>query len=63
MNRRGPLPWELTFSYGRALQEPALQAWRGDAARVVDAQNAFLLRARLNGAAHAGTYDVAMEAA
>jgi fructose-bisphosphate aldolase class I len=44
-------PWRLTFSFGRALQDSALQAWRGDPARVSDAQTALMLRARGNGRA------------
>ncbi len=63
MNSLGSLPWELTFSYGRALQEPVLQAWQGAAGNVEVAQQALLLRARLNAAARAGTYDAQMEAA
>ena len=38
MNERGPHPWELSFSYGRALQAPALKAWRGDEANVAPAR-------------------------
>ncbi len=41
-------PWNLSFSYGRALQEPALKAWRGDAGQVQAAQQALLHRARMN---------------
>src|SRR2546423_13607327 len=41
MNARGPHPWELSFSYGRALQAPAQKAWLGDAANVEAAQKAF----------------------
>ena len=63
LNRVGPQPWQLSFSYGRALQDPALQAWRGQAAHAGHAQNVLLKRARLNGAACEGTYSVAMEAA
>jgi fructose-bisphosphate aldolase class I len=63
MNRRGPHPWELSFSYGRALQEPVLQAWRGDPSRVAEAQRQFFHRARLNGAARSGGYLPSMEAA
>ncbi|WP_339847855.1 class I fructose-bisphosphate aldolase [uncultured Halopseudomonas sp.] len=48
--------WALSFSYGRALQQPVLQAWRGQADNVVDAQRALLKRARLNGAASRGEY-------
>ena len=63
MNRLGPQPWVLSFSYGRALQEPALQAWKGQAVNVRSAQDALLERARLNSAAREGRYDAAMEAA
>ena len=63
MNRRGPQPWQLSFSYGRALQEPALQAWKGQAANVRTSQDALLERARLNSAACQGQYTAAMEAA
>jgi fructose-bisphosphate aldolase class I len=56
MNAKGPLPWELSFSYGRALQAPALKAWGGDPSKVEDAQKAFLRRAKFNGAARTGTY-------
>ncbi|MBS0445487.1 MAG: fructose-bisphosphate aldolase class I [Proteobacteria bacterium] len=62
MNRSGPLPWRLSFSYGRALQDPVLKAWRGDAAQRATAQAALLKRARLNSAASTGRYDVASEA-
>jgi fructose-bisphosphate aldolase class I len=63
MNALGEsLPWELSFSYGRALQAPALTAWMGSAANVGKAQQAYFLRARLNGAARKGTYSAAMEA-
>src|SRR5919201_876149 len=44
MNARGPHPWELSFSYGRALQAPALKAWRGEDANVEEAQKAFYRR-------------------
>ncbi|UXH76081.1 class I fructose-bisphosphate aldolase [Roseateles amylovorans] len=55
-------PWPLTFSFGRALQEPAMQRWAGDDAHRVDAQAALLHRARCNGAAALGRYQPAMEA-
>jgi fructose-bisphosphate aldolase class I len=61
MNARGPHPWELSFSYGRALQAPALKAWRGDAANVEEAQKAFYRRAKFNGAARTGSYGPEME--
>ncbi|MHC4080074.1 MAG: class I fructose-bisphosphate aldolase [Planctomycetota bacterium] len=54
-------PWQLSFSYGRALQEPPLKAWNGDAANVTKAQEAFAHRARLNGAARYGKYTESME--
>ena len=64
MNAHFPdAPWLLSFSYGRALQQPVLQAWRGQAENVAAAQQALLKRARLNGAAQRGDYDSAMEAA
>ena len=56
MNQRGPHPWELSFSYGRALQAPALKAWSGDTNNVEDAQKAFYRRAKFNGAARSGSY-------
>ena len=64
MNASGlDLPWRLSFSYGRALQEPALQAWGGSAANVPAAQRQLALRARLNGAATLGRYQPGMEEA
>ena len=58
MNRMfaGKLPWPLSFSYGRALQQPALKAWRGAAGNVGAAQAALLHRARMNGLATRGRY-------
>jgi fructose-bisphosphate aldolase class I len=62
MNAMFPqLPWELSFSYGRALQQPALQAWQGKAENDSAAQQALLKRARLNGAARYGKYQPEME--
>jgi fructose-bisphosphate aldolase, class I len=55
------LPWRLSFSYGRALQDPALAAWGGHVAAVRAGQEALYLRARCNGAAAVGTYDGSME--
>jgi fructose-bisphosphate aldolase class I len=63
MNRLGGAPWQLSFSYGRALQAPALKAWKGEAANAPAAQRAFLHRARLNGAARTGSWTEAMETA
>ncbi len=54
-------PWLLSFSYGRALQQPVLQAWQGKAQNVTAAQQALLKRARLNGAAQRGEYHSRME--
>jgi fructose-bisphosphate aldolase, class I len=56
LNKRGPHPWELSFSYGRALQAPALKAWQGETANVEAAQQAFYRRAKFNGAARSGSY-------
>jgi fructose-bisphosphate aldolase class I len=61
MNRLGAQPWSLSFSYGRALQDPAMKAWRGQAANARETQNALLKRARLNGAARDGRYVPALE--
>lgn len=54
-------PWPLGFSFGRALQEPALEAWRGEPRNVAAGQQAFLRRARANAAAREGRYTSAME--
>ncbi|MFP6745249.1 MAG: class I fructose-bisphosphate aldolase [Alphaproteobacteria bacterium] len=54
-------PWQLTFSYGRALQAAPLKAWAGQAANGESARQAFHRRAELNGAARYGRYDAAME--
>jgi fructose-bisphosphate aldolase class I len=61
MNRRVPQPWELSFSYGRALQGPVLRAWAGDDGNRDAAQSALLHRAELNGAARHGAYRPDME--
>ncbi|MAF65197.1 MAG: fructose-bisphosphate aldolase class I [Planctomycetes bacterium] len=64
MNQRHPdLPWQLSFSYGRALQASALAAWAGSRDRFAQGQTAFLHRARMNGAARSGAYTAGMEAA
>jgi fructose-bisphosphate aldolase class I len=63
MNKVGPLPWELSFSYGRALQAPALKAWKGETSNVEAGQNALLHRAKCNGAARSGSYSMKMEEA
>lgn len=63
MNRifQGRLPWPLSFSYGRALQQPALKSWKGSAANVAAAQAALLHRARMNGLANLGRYSAEAE--
>src|SRR5919199_1316724 len=61
MNAIGPHPWELSFSYGRALQAPALKAWVGKAENVEAAQRAYYHRAKMNGAARTGMYAPEME--
>jgi fructose-bisphosphate aldolase class I len=61
MNALGPHPWQLSFSYGRALQAPALKAWGGKPENVEAGQQAYYHRARLNGAARSGSYTAAME--
>lgn len=63
MNAAGPQPWEVSFSYGRALQAPVLAAWRGQEANAAAAQQALLRRCELNGLARDGKYARAMEAA
>ena len=57
----GTKPWLLSFSYGRALQAPALKAWAGKAENRDAAQQALQKRAKLNGAASTGAYSAAME--
>jgi fructose-bisphosphate aldolase class I len=58
MNRifAGKLPWPLSFSYGRALQQPSLKAWKGSASNVAAAQAALLHRSRMNSLACLGRY-------
>jgi fructose-bisphosphate aldolase class I len=63
MNAMGPHPWELSFSYGRALQAPALKAWGGKPENVEAAQRAYYHRAKMNGAARTGMYAPEMETA
>jgi fructose-bisphosphate aldolase class I len=62
MNKLGPLPWALTFSYGRALQDTALKAWGGTPANFTAGQKEFARRAKLNGLASTGRYAADMEA-
>jgi fructose-bisphosphate aldolase class I len=63
MNKTGPHPWELSFSYGRALQQPSLKAWKGDPANIDAAQKALRHRANMNGLARSGDYTPEMESA
>ena len=62
MNAIGNSPWELSFSYGRALQGPTLEAWGGNPANASKAQKVFYHRAKCNGAARYGKYTQQMEA-
>ena len=61
MNARGPHPWQLSFSYGRALQAPALKAWGGKDENIETAQRAYYHRAKMNSAARTGMYAPEME--
>ena len=61
MNALGPHPWQLSFSYGRALQAPALKAWGGKADSVEAGQRAYYHRAKMNSAARTGMYAPEME--
>jgi fructose-bisphosphate aldolase class I len=61
MNKAGPLPWSLTFSYGRALQDDALKTWAGQAANYAAAQKEMAKRAKLNGLATTGSYSSSLE--
>lgn len=63
MNKLGPHPWQVSFSYARALQDPALKAWKGEAANVAAAQKIFYHRAKMNSAARRGGYTRQMEEA
>jgi fructose-bisphosphate aldolase, class I len=61
MNKMGPTPWALTFSYGRALQDNALKIWGGAAGNFSAGQKEFAKRAKLNGLATSGRYAADME--
>ena len=61
INRLGPQPWELSFSFGRALQAPVLKAWAGEDSNRSGAQAALLKRAGLNGAARRARYTAELE--
>ena len=61
MNKLGSSPWPLSFSYGRALQQQPLKAWKGSAANVAAAQAALTHRAHMNSLASLGRYTSSME--
>jgi len=63
MNQLGPHPWQVSFSYARALQDPALKAWKGEPGNVAAAQKIFYHRAKMNSAARSGSYTKKMEEA
>ncbi len=63
MNAAGPLPWKLTFSYGRALQADALKAWGGKSENVAAGQRAFSHRAKMNALAASGKWTPSLEKA
>lgn len=63
INSLGSQPWELSFSYGRALQEPVLEAWKGNPSNVPSAQERLRHRAKCNSAARQGKYSKEMETA
>ncbi|MDB6018870.1 MAG: fructose-bisphosphate aldolase [Pedosphaera sp.] len=62
INRLGPHPWQISFSYGRALQDAALKTWAGDPRKVPAAQKALSHRAKCNSAAQSGKYSDQLEA-
>jgi fructose-bisphosphate aldolase class I len=61
INARGPHPWQISFSYGRALQAPAIKAWHGKPENVEAGQRAYYHRAKMNSAARTGVYAPEME--
>jgi fructose-bisphosphate aldolase class I len=61
MNAMGDHPWQLSFSFARALQGPALETWRGDEGNLQQAQEIFAHRARMNSAARSGSYSEELE--
>src|SRR5947209_11377062 len=62
MNKLGPLPWKLTFSYGRALQAAPQKAWAGKSENIAAAQRAFTHRARMNSLSALGQWKQDLEA-
>jgi fructose-bisphosphate aldolase class I len=63
MNKMGPHAWQLSFSYGRALQDAALKTWKGSSDNVAEAQKVFTQRSELTGKAREGNYSREMETA
>jgi fructose-bisphosphate aldolase class I len=63
MNQHKDLPWKLSFSYGRALQDPPMHAWAGNEKNVEEGRKLFYLRAQCNSAAQLGRYTPEMETA
>jgi fructose-bisphosphate aldolase class I len=61
LNRCGPQPWQLSFSFGRALQAPVLDAWNGLESNGASARAALLHRARMNGLARRGRWSADLE--
>jgi fructose-bisphosphate aldolase class 1 len=61
LGAKGRLPWDLTFSFARAVQQPALELWHGDESKVSVAQQALFYTATCNSAARRGAFDAAME--
>jgi len=61
MNAMGEHPWQISFSFARALQGPALETWRGDEGNLQAAQEIFAHRARMNSAARSGSYSEELE--
>ena len=61
MKKLGPLPWNLSFSYARALQDICMKTWQGQAKNKEAAQKAFFKRAKLNSLAAMGKYVESME--
>lgn len=61
INSLGDQPWQLSFSFARALQGPVMETWRGDDSKILAAQKVFYHRAKMNGAARYGEYTKEME--
>ncbi len=61
IQKLGPYPWPVSFSYARALQEPSLKIWRGLDENIPEAQKNFLKRLKLNCLANQGQYEPSLE--